>query len=263
MKELRQNFIFIGVIILIFLLIVSNCENQKIKQDLKDQIAQAHQDILKGDKLKKEDDGQYAKLVNYFNTQKELNNQLKEQNLALFKKLKDQDERLLMINQSIISLENEISEGKVDPDPKDSNIINLSLKYPNSGDSFINWKGNIHTKNLTYRGEWTFSKFPLQIILTETSKGLWNTRLIGPSWLVVDSMTVNSLPLDEIVKPIEYRSLGWIFGAGYAKSLTNNQGALSVAGGFYYKNNQFVLNAMSNNYVGIHYYYKFVKEKKK
>jgi hypothetical protein len=263
MKEVRQNFIFIGVIVLIFLLIVSHCENQKLKQDLKDQISQAQRDILAADRLKKDDDGQYSKLVNFFKTQKELNEQLKKQNIELYERITNQGERLLMINNSIISLKNEISQGDVEPDPVDSSIIKLDLKYPNSSESFINWNGKIHTKNLTYLGEWKFGKLPLQVILTETSKGMWSSKLIGPSWLLVDSMTVNSLPPDKIVKPIEYTNLGLVFGGGFFKSLTTNQGAISIGGGIYYKNNVLVLNAMSNNYVGLHYYYKFVKEKKK
>jgi hypothetical protein len=263
MKEVRQNFIFIGVIVLIFLLIVSHCENQKLKQDLKDQISQAQRDILAADRLKKDDDGQYSKLVNFFKTQKELNEQLKKQNIELYERITNQGERLLMINNSIISLKDEISQGDVEPDPVDSNIIKLDLKYPNSSESFINWNGKIHTKNLTYLGEWKFGKLPLQVILTETSKGMWSSKLIGPSWLLVDSMTVNSLPPDKIVKPIEYTNLGLVFGGGFFKSLTTNQGAISIGGGIYYKNNVLVLNAMSNNYVGLHYYYKFVKEKKK
>jgi hypothetical protein len=263
MKEVRQNFIFIGVIVLIFLLIVSHCENQKLKQDLKDQISQAQRDILAADRLKKDDDGQYSKLVNFFKTQKELNEQLKKQNIELYERITNQGERLLMINNSIISLKNKISQGDVEPDPVDSSIIKLDLKYPNSSESFINWNGKIHTKNLTYLGEWKFGKLPLQVILTETSKGMWSSKLIGPSWLLVDSMTVNSLPPDKIVKPIEYTNLGLVFGGGFFKSLTTNQGAISIGGGIYYKNNVLVLNAMSNNYVGLHYYYKFVKEKKK
>lgn len=263
MKELRQNFIFIGVLVLIFLLIVSHCENQRLQNDLKDQIAQNHRDILKMDVLKKDADGQYSKLVDFFKTQKELNEQLKKQNRELYDRLTDQGERLLMINNSIISLKDEISQGDVEPDPVDSNIIKLDLKYPNSSESFINWNGKIHTKNLTYLGEWKFGKLPLQVILTETSKGMWSSKLIGPSWLLVDSMTVNSLPPAEIAKPTEYTKLGWVFGGGFFKSLTNNQGAISIGGGLYYKNNVLVLNAMSNNYVGLHYYYRFVKEKKK
>jgi hypothetical protein len=263
MKELRQNAIFIGVLLLIFLLIESHCENQKLQKDLKDQIAQNHRDILKADRTKKDNDGQYSKLVDFFKTQKELNQQLKEQNKQLYDRLTSQGERLLMINNSIISLRDEISQGDVEPDPIDSNIIKLDLKYPNSSESFINWNGKIDTKNLTYLGEWKFGKLPLQVILTETSNGMWSSKLIGPNWLIVDSMTVNSLPPSEIAKPVEYTKLGWVFGGGYSKSLTDNQGAISVGGGLYYKNNVLVLNAMSNNYVGLHYYYRFVKEKKK
>ena len=133
-----------------------------------------------------------------------MNQQLKEQNKQLYDRLTSQGERLLMINNSIISLRDEISQGDVEPDPIDSNIIKLDLKYPNSSESFINWNGKIDTKNLTYLGEWKFGKLPLQVILTETSNGMWSSKLIGPNWLIVDSMTVNSLPPSEIAKPVEY-----------------------------------------------------------
>lgn len=258
----RDTLYFILILGLIIVILWLTWKNQRTQQKLMDEIEKSNRELVKLDVLKKEADGHYSKLVDYFNSQRNLNQILARDNYELSRALKKQDERLLMINRSIISLEGAISSGGVTVDPTDTSIINLSLKYPNSEESFINWDGRIFSKTRSYLGEWSFGKLPLQIILTETDRGLWKSRLIGPSWLIVDSMTINSLPPKEI-QPVEDRAISWYLGGGYIKSIDQNYSdALSVMGGIGIKNHNLLLNATSTGQIGLNYVYRFNYKKK-
>lgn len=257
-----KDTILIGLVITIAVLLLFGWwKHGKMQQELFDEINSANKTIIKMDKTVKEGDGQYAKLVNYFNTEKELNQQLKDQNKDLYKLIKSQDEKLLMINNMVASLEGQISEGFGSISKDDTNRIDLKLKYPTEGETFITWDGYVNRRNAFYKGEWKFGKLPLQVILTETDRGIWKSRLIGPEWLLVDSMEVNSLPIPVPEKP---NNFGLLFGGGFIKTFNpNGFNAISLGGGFKYKSHHLILNATTNREIGFSYYYDFFNFKKK
>ena len=245
---------------------LSKCENNKMQKELTEKIIENNKEIVRNSKLIKERDGQYSKLVNNFNTQKDLLKQLKGDNKDLYKLIKKNDEKLLMLGNTLLTLRSEVNQGFGKFNPNDSNLIDLKLKYPNDGDWFISWDGTIHKKTAFYKGEWKFGKLPLQIVLTQTSQGLWNSRLIGPDWLIVDSISVNALKPSEIPTPNEPKPKlhGFILGGGYVRGInSNNVNGLSVGVGYYVKNHSLIVNGTSNNTIGFNYYYKFIKFKKK
>lgn len=250
---------------LIIVIIIFHLKNQKIQRDLYNQLQIANKEILKLDTLKKERDGQYAKLVNYFETDKTLKKELADKNKELSELIKDQNERILMLNSSIITLESKITSGQVTVDSTDSSIINLSIKYPDSNDPFINWDGKIFTESNSYLGEWKFGKLPIQVVLTETERGLWNSRLIGPDWLKVDSIEVKSLPPSEFGKKEDVSNFGLTFGGGFLASLNPGQAnGVMVGVGAQYKNSSIILNYGSiNDFVGVSYYHKIQFNKKR
>lgn len=245
---------------------ISKCENNQMRKELGNQLKETNKEIVKNSKLIKEKDGQYSKLVDNFNTQKDLLRELKEENKDLYKTIKKNDEKLLMINNTLITLQKKVVEGFGKFNPSDSNLIDLSLKYPNDSDWFISWDGSVHKKTAFYKGDWTFGKLPLKIVLTETKKGLWNSRLIGPDWLIVDSMEVKALA-PEYMPPSPYvpqeRKYGFILGGGVIRGFQPNYLGLSVGVGAYFKNHSVILNGTTNNQIGFNYYYKFITFKKK
>ncbi len=229
-----------------------------------EKMKESNKTIISMDRTQKESDGRYTKLVDYYSTQKDLMNEVKDRNKELSKIIKDQGERILMLNKSIISLEGSINTGDVSVDERDSSIINLSMQYPNSGESFINWDGKISTKTNTYSGEWKFGKLPIEILLTETERGLWKSRLIGPDWLQVDSINVKSMETESFSQKPEDRKFGFILGGGYYQSINqNNQNSLVISGGAYYLNHQLLLNGTSLGQVGVSYLYRFNSKKKR
>ncbi len=263
---MKEKFLYVFILILSLLLVFNHCDKINLEKDLSEQIRVNNIEIVKNSKLIKEKDGQYSKFVNNFNEQKDLLNQLKEENKNLYKTLKNNDEKLLMINNSLITLKSKIIEGFGKFNPNDSNLIDLALKYPEEKDWFVSWNGSVHKKTAHYKGDWVFGSLPLQIILTETEKGIWNSRLIGPEWLKVQKMEVNALKPEDIKPPYvpEPRNTGFLIGGGYVKGMnTITQNAISFGVGVYHKSNSLTVNFNSNNTLSFNYYYRFITFKKK
>lgn len=261
MKNIKDILLISLSIIIIVLLLFGWIKYSQIQKELRDEINSGNKAILSMDKTTKESQGQYAKLVNYFNSEKDLNNQLKEQNENLYRLIKKQDERLLMINNTIVTLEGKMMEGFGTINRDDTNKIDLKLTYPDKEKSFITWNGFVNRKTAFYKGEFSFGKLPLQIILTETERGIWKSRLIGPEWLIVDSMDINSLALPT---PEKVSNWGLFFGGGFNKSFAStipNSFSLDVS--LLYKRHMLMLEVTSNRQVGLKYLYKIENFKKK
>jgi len=250
-----------GLIVVILLLSWKIGILQNRSQDALDDMKKS---IIANDSLQKEKDGQYAKLVNYYSSERDLKNELKESNKELYQTIKKQNERILSLTNAVITLQGQVSEGFGRVDPLDTNKINLALKYPNDKDPFINWIGSVDKKTAYYKGDWTFGRLPLQIVLTEEKRGLWKSRLIGPEWLIVDSMSINSLPAEQYTENKE-RKLQFMVGGGYNRSLApNGANSISVGGGInLFSNHNILLNVNTNKEVGVNYYYRFQKYKKR
>lgn len=259
---INKDNVLYGLIIFLILLLVGGAWYVKNEQEkMHKEIQMGNRIIVEMDKTTKESEGQYTRLVDYFNTQKELNQQLKNQNKDLYKLIKKQEESLIMVNNTVISLQGQLTEGFGNINQKDTNMIDLELKYPNEGDNFISWNGYVNRNNAFYSGEWSFGKLPLQIVLTETKRGMWKSRLIGPEWLVVDSMEINSLPLPTTEEKSDFDLL---LGGGYISSFDSNRpNGISVGTGLRFKNHNIIINGTTNQEIGFNYYYNILNFKKK
>jgi hypothetical protein len=261
MKNLNFNSILL--IILIIIIVFLGWRIQSIKNAAEDAEESLKKSIIMNDSLTKEADGRYAKLVNYYNTESDLKDEIKKSNKELYDVIKKEDEKILSLTKAVLSLENIVIEGIGKIDPKDTNKINLVLRYPNDKNSFINWYGSVDKKTAFYKGEWNFGRLPLQIVLTEEEHGIWKSRLIGPEWLKVDSMTVNSLPPKNYCDD-ELGKLQFFVGGGYIKSLSDGPNGISVGGGLSINGyHNILLQATTNKEVGLSYFYNFQKKKKK
>ena len=165
-----------------------------------------------------------------------------------------------MLNNSILSLKGQINEGFGSVNQEDTNKIDIELNYPNDEDNFITWDGYVNKQSSFYKGEWRFGELPLQVIMTETNRGLWKSRLVGPKWLKVDSIEVNSLPL-----PIKEKksNLSLILGGGYIKSFSDTPNAVSIGAGIRFKDHKLIINGTTNQSVGFSYYYNIFNFNKK
>lgn len=261
MKNIKDILLIVLSVVIIILMLFGWVKYNQMQKKLYDEINNGNKVILSMDKTTKESDGQYAKLVNYFNSEKDLNNQLKEQNEDLFRLIKKQGERLLMINNTIVTLEGKVTEGFGSVNKNDTNRIDLKLNYPDEKNSFITWNGFVNRKTAFYKGEFTFGKLPLQIVMTETDRGIWKSRLIGPEWLIVDSMDINSLPLPT---PEKQSKWGLLLGGGFQSSFTQNiPNAVSLAFAVQYKKHMLMVDGNTNRQVGLKYLYRLENFKNK
>jgi hypothetical protein len=253
-------FIIIAAAIVIILLLKLN----NTKSDSDRTIMELRKSIIASDKLTKEADGRYAKLVNYYASEDDLKDQLKELNKDLYNTIKDQDERLMSITDAVITLESELTAGFGSIDTKDTTNVNLALKYPAKGDPFVFWNGKVNRYNAEYNGEFTFGKLPIQIVVTEESRGLWKHRIIGPEWLKVDSLKINSIPPEEYAT-VKAKKLQWIVGGNYSYSFSPTiPSAIGVGVGVnLFDAHNIIFGANSASQVNIGYYYKLKSIKRK
>lgn len=252
----------IGAILLsiIVLLLLKNCQIQK---DSDREIDDLKKSIIASDKLTKEANGRYSKLVDYYSSNRDLMKELKETNRDLYKTIKDQDERLLSITNSIITLDRKVVQGFAQQDPVDTNKLNLSLKYPDEKDPFVFWDGWVNKNTAAYKGTFSFGKLPIQVILTEEARGLWKSRIVGPEWLKVDSLSIKSIPPEEyaVVKP---KNLQWLVGGSYVYNMnTNGQGLGINFGVNLFDKHNVILGANTLNQVSLGYMYKIKTFKRK
>src|SRR3972149_6442133 len=236
------------IIALILLLVGCGIKNKWDQEDLQKEINKGNEIIVEMDKVKKEKDGQYAKLVDYFETQKTLDQALKDSNKDLSKQLKKNDEKLLQITNIIATFEGKLDRGNLET--VNDSTFKMNVYYPGKENWFINWSGDILTKSKSYDGKWNFGELKLQAVLTETKRGIWNARLIGPDFLKVDSMEVKSLPPDKYSEE-KTKKIEFLLGGGYTKSFDPNYpNAITIGGGIQWKNNSIIMvDAGTNNSV--------------
>jgi hypothetical protein len=236
-------YIIIGLVLCIFY--INYKSNAKINAILND-IQSQKKDIVLLSKTVKESDGHYSKLVNNFNTQKEINDILLKSNKDLFNVLKKNDEKLISISNTLLTLKPVKDSGDV---LIDSNYINMNIFYPSQKDWFINWNGIIDTKLKKYNGNWLFSKINLTAVLTETKAGFWKSRIVGPEFLIIDSIEVNSLKPELIIdkKPPLF---SFYVGGGYRDNILSNNRNLLLSTGVAIKTKNLILLDYStdNNY---------------
>lgn len=262
MKGIKNKFYVITIIILVLLLIGAGVRSAINENRLRDELQASNELVIEKDKTIMEKEGQYAKLVDYFEDSKSLMSGLKDSNKELAKQINKANEKLLQVSDIVATFKEKQDEG--DLDQINDSTFNMSLFYPNTEDWFINWDGSIYPQTNTYKGIWKFGKLELQAVLTETERGLWNARLIGPDFLIVDSIQVKSLPPEDY-DPNKNKNLEFLIGGGYRNSYDKSRpNAITVGGGIQWKNRSVIMiEAGSNSTVGLNYYYKFQTLKRK
>lgn len=255
-----QNFKFIIIAVLaIWIFTMKSCgdsRNDSEKEALM-------KEILKLDKTVQESNGAYKKLVDNFNDQRDLMNEVKAFNKDLAKTIKKNDEKLLMVTNAVISFDNKLDNGITVNIGKDSitgeKTFSFVSRYP-SGDKpndewFVQYDGKFYEEQKKVDGKWTFNKLKFNVILTEQENGMWATRIDGPNFMHADSIKVNSLPKSQYNNVPKFHLL---IGAGY-RTLMNmkDNSAVTLSGGFEYNKTIVLVDASSNEMVGVTFIRKF------
>lgn len=259
----KQNFQYILIIGLgLWIVFMKSCGESNNDSD-KDALMK---EILRLDKTVQESNGSYKKLVDNYNSQKDLMNEVKDFNKDLAKTIKKNDEKLLMVTNAVISFDNKLDNGITVKIGKDSvtgeKTFSFVSRYP-SGDKpndewFVQYDGKFYEQQQKVDGKWTFNKLKFNVILTEQENGMWATRIDGPDFMKVDSIKVNSLPKSDYNKVPKFHLL---LGAGY-RTLMNlkSTGAITLSGGFEYKTNMVLVDVATNEQIGVTFIRKFGKK---
>jgi hypothetical protein len=259
----KDIFYRILISVMLISLLLMSFHTCRVQKEAIDETTELKKSILASDKLIKESAGQYSKLVDYYKTEKDLVNDLKRSNSELYKTIKNQGERLLSISSAIVSLDKKVVEGFGQVDPEDTNKLNLSLKYPNEKDPFVFWDGWINKHTAAYKGTFSFGKLPIKVVLTEEKRGLWKSRIIGPEWLNVDSMSVISIPPEDYI-PVEVKKIQWLVGGSYYHGLNSIGNGIGVNFGVnIFDRHNIIFGANSLQQVSVGYTFKIKTFKKK
>ena len=123
-------------------------------------------------------------------------------------------------------------------------------------DPFIFWDGFINKHTAEYNGIFSFGKLPVKIILTEEKRGLWKSRLVGPDWLKVDSLSILSLP-PELYPTVKPKNIQWLVGGTYYYGLNSTGKAIGVNFGLnLFDKHNIIIGANTLQQVSFGYTYK-------
>lgn len=245
---LTGNNILFGALVL--LLVASNgisrCSSSGKLNKLK-------KEILAKDRLTQEAAGEYRRLVNDLRSQRDLSKLLKDDTTELSqkltkveKRLEDEKAKLLSLTSiaatftAVDSLETMV---EIDSLPVDSTII-LRANYPAANPFIETTTFYVPSEGLATTN-WHFNTLPLSIVVSETQSGMWESRVIGPDWLKISSLEVNTVSADKVttrepfLKPL----------IGLRMSREYPQGALypGIHGGVVVRSNFYILGDITTS----------------
>ena len=257
-----KTFLFIIIGVLLCIILLDKCGKSRSES----QNEALAKELLKFDKTIQETNVSYKKLVNNFNSERDLRKEVEKFNKELAKTIKNNNEKILAITGVVASFDKKLDKGINVTVSKDSTtgekIISFVTRYPtndNPNDEwFVQYKGKIYTESEKLDGEWDFNKLNFNIVLTEQENGMWATRIDGPSYFKADSIVVNALPKDKIANSGKFNLL---LGAGYRTLVNLKQtGAVTLSGGFEYKKNIVLVDASTDQRIGVTFIRKFGKK---
>lgn len=253
LEKIKNNLLLIGLILLLLFLGISYLQMRKENKDLQDQLVFTQKDIIKNDSLRKISDGNYSKLVDFFKTDNELMNDLKKSNIDLYNRVKSGNEKILELNDYFITFKKQLDSGFATM--KDSNTYEMSLFYPEKSNWFVNWNGLLSKNTGQYNGSWSFGQLKFGVTLTQQPNGLFKSNISGPSFLVLDSIKVESLPPVQLIKE---RNLEFLLGGGYKYNLNSKDKSIILSTGFQWKNANIIsIDMGTDNSVLGKFIYKF------
>lgn len=255
----KNTFYFVIIAgLVLYILLIKGCEGRRKEKEIEG----LTKEILKLDKTVQETNGSYRKLVDNFNSEKDLRKIIEDSNKDLAKQLKKNDEKLLMVTKAVATFENKLDKGITVTvgNENGEKVLSFVTRYPDNNpgaDWFIEYNGKLYTQSNKMEGEWKFNKLKFNMILTEKPDGMWAYRIDGPDYLKVDSIVVNAQPKDKF-NNANNKKISLVLGAGYQTLINLKNPAVSLYGGAEIKQKNIVLfNASTNEYIGVTFLRKF------
>jgi HD superfamily phosphohydrolase len=229
-----KTIIIIGIFVFLALY-VSKCshdnETEKLRTELK-------KETLRNDTLKKISEDIYEKLVADSLTKKELFKILKQLEIDV-----KNPKIITRIEYKQKDVEKEVDEIKL----KDS-ILQIIDFYPNKDQYTLKYSSDINLINKKGKGKFEFIAQSLDLVISETEKGLWKATLKTDNEFVeINSLDVQTLP--DVTQP---QKSNWakFGGVKYNTNLNDNKN-LEILGGVRYKKLSVLGSANSSSQLGL------------
>jgi hypothetical protein len=239
------------VLIVVFTNVLSKCSANR-KEDSLRKVIQESSVLLN------ESEGVYSKVVKDYNSERALVTILQKNTSSLkgaiasaLKTIKDRDQTILSLTELTLTYEPLTVEIPVYR--RDTTTLEFETTFPLE-DPFVKMKGSFDLVKETLKVEWIPGTLNLKIVMSETAEGLWESRVIGPAWIKVDNLEINSVPPATYSTASKTKLIRPLIGGGVSRMSTDNSLSLQVSGGIMIKNSVVLsLNLSTANMVGINF----------
>ena len=236
------------VLMMGFLQFKSYTENRRARKVIEDY----KRTIIESDVLRLEKDGVYKKIVDNLNSEKDLKKALKEQNETLSNNVKKSKSKILSLTSIIATMEKKTDTVYLDTTLVTDKDITIPAFYPNKEKWFISYKGVYNFNDNTLISSWDFTELKIDIVLTEKTKGIWETFVNGPDFLKIGKIDVKSLPEEDFAgKKEPWIRASWGLGMTTNFNPLNQQTNFKVMLGLRMKNKSLIIEGLSNKSLGV------------
>jgi len=234
MKPITKTLYTIGLIVvaLLTVFITNNVKNNQLaKQKL-----ELRKQIIKNDSLQKLADGLYTKRVADTATIKDL----RQLNDSL--KLELKNPKVVVVTK----IQPKDQEGEVDSVSVEQDSISITDYYPDKDNPFVSYFAKIDIPTQKGIGKFSFNEFDLNLGITQNKDGTYSLNTQLPEFMTVNSINVQSLPMD-IPKPDNF---GWLLGVKGNYSFEDQSLGYEVIGGIRFKKVNVITTANTQKQVG-------------
>ena len=214
---------------------VTKCNSDRQTEELR---AELHKNELKMDTLKKISDTQYEKLVADTVTKRDMFNILKAMEM---------DIKNPKIITRIEYKQKDVEKTMDNLDVKDGSV-HIEDYYPNKEKQTLKYTGDVDLKTKKGIGKFQFQSQKLDLVISETEKGLWKATLKTDSEFVqLGNVDVQTLPVTTEVK----KNWKYFGGAKYNTTSDKTTRSYEILGGFRYKRLNVLGSVNTNSQIGI------------
>lgn len=221
MKISRTTLVLSGVVVLLIGLIFFGV--RKYKKDLKEAQTEIRTGKIKVDSLQKVADGHYRKLVADTLKQAELNKLVAELGLKLKEKPK--------VVEVIKFKPRPVIDKPVDEIAVKEDSVYIEDYYPQKANYAIKYSNKFSLSKKQGLSNWDFKPIQISIVLSQRKDGIFTSDIKTPDWIEVESVDIQSTPL-ELYKPDNF---GWIVGVGTGKDYKSHNDYMRFTGGIRFK----------------------------
>lgn len=239
----------VALILALLFLLFFLFKKSKDNKILKSQIGKQKELIFEKDSMITVKEGIYSKIVVDNNKQKEILKKLKSENKRLYKTIKNRKESPIIYKTVYAQPEKQIDTVIVEKIiEREKEVILFTSNYPKVGKSYIQTTTKLTGD--TAITNWKFNPLRISLVINETAAGVYTSILDAPSWIGVQDIEVNSIPISK--NPT--KNFNWVLGGGVGIVQKLTYPRFTGYGGVRYKKGIFAIGADSQGKLDLNYF---------